>query len=688
MAAMTSAIADPVPQGWRGGRWIPWPDRLALLVIMGWAVWVVRPLFDPGYPSSWDGDSHFARLKVMADLFLPRGRTDGWCPYWYNGSTLFLFYPKLFFLLAAGVFLASGGLVPLLLVFKIFVASAYVFLPPALYIMARCYRFTRFAALCGALCTLAISAPHGIGPEGLFATGLIPHGFALPLLLFALGTFHLGVTLGGRFLPIAALLSAMLIETHFISGVYLALACNLYLVVAWWMDRRPRRTIRRALTIGGLTTGICAATLIPLVVHSALRGPGTRWLDFEFFGPFLRGDYLGGWLINWLALGFLLTVRRRRFEEVFLAILSVPTFMLAAGMIRTWIPEIDHFLWQVLKTRGFAFLGLLVALFAGGTCGAIRRFVELRSAVLLDRETRGQGARGWQSALVALALVGFLLFDISVKIDRLKPLVRVDAHFRTPEKSHYLDAYGWLRDNAPRPAVIGFDTRLKELGDPGYKHMAGRIVLEADRFSLQGIQIEATRGHNAEVLRHLHDWEPTRIHQALLRYNVSLLLTWTADVEANLGTSPDFALVHRNAKARVWEVRGHDFRFVHGEGLRTESLDFRPERITWVLTNQGSPRPADLAVSYHPYWRAWLNGARIPIRETQDHLMEVQIPPGTSTLTLVFRRAWWEILTAAISLASLGLSLWLWLGGRRRSAGRNLARGTRNETARSWRREW
>lgn len=687
---MGPAIIDAVRRGRRRIRWIPWMDRLALLAIMGWAIVVVRPFFDPGYPSSWDGDSHFARLKAMADLFLPRGRTDGWCPYWYNGTVLFLFYPKLFFLLAAAMFLASARLVPLLLVFKILVAGAYVFLPPALYIMARCYRFSRFAALCAALCTLAVSAPHGIGVEGLFATGLIPHGFALPLLALALGTFHLGVTLGGRYMPIAALIAATLIETHFVSGIYLALACNVYLVVACWMNRRPRRTIRRALAIGGVTAGICAATLIPLVVHSGLRGPGTQWLDFEFFGPFIRGRYLGGWVINGLALGFLLTVRRRRFEEVFLAILSLLSFALAAGLIRTWIPEIDHFLWQTLKTRSFAFLGLLVALFAGGACGAFRRFVERRSLLVARHRTPGRHAREWRSAVVVLPLVGVLLFDITMRIDGLRPLVRVDAHYQTPEKSHYLDAYGWLREYAPRPTVIGFDARMKELGNPGYKQMSSRIVLEADRFSLQGIQIEATRGRNAEVLHHLHDWDPTRIHLALVRYNVSFLLTWTADVEANLGTSPHFALVHRNAKARVWEVRGHDFRFIDADGVRVESLDFRPERLTWVLTNSGSPRAASLAISYHPYWRAWLNGAGIPIRETPDHLMEVQIPDGTSTLTLAFRRAWWEILTAAISLASLGLSLWLWLNGPRRGLTPRGGTGhrVRNVSARSWRREW
>jgi hypothetical protein len=45
--------------------------------------------------------------------------------------------------------------------------------------------------------------------------------------------------------------------------------------------------------------------------------------------------------------------------------------------------------------------------------------------------------------------------------------------------------------------------------------------------------------------------------------------------------------------------------------------------------------------------------------------MEVQIPRGTSTLTLVFRRAWWETLLVVISISAIGVSLSLWLRGRR-----------------------
>jgi hypothetical protein len=632
--------------------------------MMTWAVTIVLPFFDPGYPSSWDGAAHFVRLKAMAELFLPRGHTDGWCPYWYNGFVPFLFYPNLFFVIAGGAYHVFGGLVPLLLVFKLFVVVPYIVLPPAMYVMTRWFRFTRFAGLCAALCTLAVSAPHGIGLQALFIIGLIPHGFALPLFLLALGGFHLGVTLGGRLLPIAAILCALVIETHLISGVYLTLAGGVYLVVACLWHRRPRRTIRRGIVISLLTAGMCAATLIPMMVHRSLMGPGTGFGDFPFFRDFLQGSYLGGRGINWLALAFVLGIRRRRFEETFLVMLALLTLPFALGVILTKVPLVDNFLLQVLRGRAFAFLGLLVALFAGGACDAIRRFVSRHvPASLSQRPESGWHPMRRVSWLAALVLGGLLIVDVYGKIEEFKRWVQVDAHYNTPEKWQYLDAYHWLREHAPRPAVIGFDDRFKEFGNPGYNQMASRIVLEADRFSLPGNQIEATRAHNAGVLSHLHDWDQRRIHQALVRYNVSFLLTWVADVEANLRKSPDFALVYRNEKVQVWEVRGHNFRFASGDAIHVEGLNFNPEQVIWSVTREGGEAPVTLAIAYHPNWTARLNDVPTPIGEAEDHLMEVRIPRGTSTLTLAFRRAWWETLLLAISVTTFGVSLLLWLRG-------------------------
>src|SRR5262245_7521347 len=56
------------------------PLDLALLAAMSLAASAVAArFFDPGYPSAWDGGAHFVRLRAMTELFLPHGRTDGWC---------------------------------------------------------------------------------------------------------------------------------------------------------------------------------------------------------------------------------------------------------------------------------------------------------------------------------------------------------------------------------------------------------------------------------------------------------------------------------------------------------------------------------------------------------------------------------------------------------------------------------
>lgn len=245
--------------------------------------------------------------------------------------------------------------------------------------------------------------------------------------------------------------------------------------------------------------------------------------------------------------------------------------------------------------------------------------------------------------------------------------MQVDAHHNTPEKWQFLDAYHWLRDHAPRPTVTGFDERLEGMGNPGYFQIPSRIVLEADRYCLSGNHLPSTRAHNEEVLRHLHDWAPPRLRAALIRYNVSHVLAWTPDVGKNLEGSGLFELVHRNEKIEVSEVKGHGFRFASGRGVRVNSVDFDAERVTWTL-QAGLPNATlALAIAFHPGWSAWLNGKRIPIREASDHLMELEIPHGASTLTIVFQRTRWETALHVLALGSFLLSVWLWARMRRQS---------------------
>jgi hypothetical protein len=622
-------------------------DLILLAAMSATAALIASRFFQPGYPSSWDGAAHFVRLRAMTELFLPHGRTDGWCWWWFDGFVPFQFYPSLFFVTVGLVYHLLGGFVSLLTLFKIAIVALWALLPWTMWVLARTFRFSRFASLVAAGATLGLSAPQGIGIQGLFGIGLIPQGAGLLLFAVALASLHAGISVGGRHLPRAALLCAVTVCTHLISGVYLALAAALYVVMALSRRRRRRRrTLARAAAIGALTVAMCAATLAPLVVWPDLLGPGTGWGDRPFLQEFLAGELFSGVAVTWLAIAFVVGLRPRRFETSFLVTLALLTAPFAVGAVTTGFEPVDAVARQILRHRALPYLALLTALFAGGAADTARRAAARVPALGL--------------VVAALASVA-VAWDTQASIRRLAPLIQVDAHHHTDAKADFLKAYGWLRDHAPPTAVIGFDDRYDErFGNPGYTQLASRIVLEADRATLLGNQPEATRAHNGDVLMHLHDWEPERIHATLLRYNVSYLISWTDEVDENLAGSPTFDRVHRSGDVRVWAVAGDGFRFATGEGTRVDAFDRGHERAEWQLMT-AAPGTLTLAVPWHPNWQATTNGFPTPIERTDDNLMVLATQGGPSTVNLVFVRPWWNavvnVFSALAVLATLG---WWW----------------------------
>ncbi|HEV7731679.1 MAG TPA: hypothetical protein VGR62_05930 [Candidatus Binatia bacterium] len=615
---------------------------VALLAGMSLAAAAVASRFmEPGYPSAWDGGAHFVRLRAMAELFLPHGRTDGWCPWWFDGFVPFQFYPSLFFVVVAGLYHLLGGTVALLTLFKLAIIAAWALLPPAVWVLARTFRFSRYGALVAAGASLGLSAPQGIGIQGLFGIGLIPQGVGLLLFCLGLAALHVGITVGGRHVPRAALLAAAVVCTHIISGVYLAIAGALYVVMALSRRRwRRRRTLRRAFVIAALTTGMCVATLAPLVIWPELRGPGTGWSDHHFLPDFLAGRLFSGPIVTWLAVAFVVGLRVRRFETAFLVTLALLTAPFAAGAVTTGIGPVDDVARQILRHRALPYLALLTALFAGGACDVLRRWA---ARVPLA------------GYVVAGVLATLVVWETQAGVRSLAWIIQVDAHHTTTEKANFLKAFHWLRDHAANPTVVGFDDRYDErFGEPGYTQLASRIVLEAERSTLLGNQPEATLAHNGEVLVHLHDWEPDRILAALRRYDVGYLIAWVDEVEQNLTRSPAFSVVYRAGGVRVFAVDGVGG-FASGDGIRVEAADLQPERMVWLLRNdQPAPAQATLAVAWHPNWRAALGGLPVPLGETEDHLSTVTLGPGPVLLTLTWVRPWWN---PVLNLASAGVLL-------------------------------
>ncbi len=635
--------------------------RLDVVLLAGMslaAAGVASRFMEPGYPSAWDGGAHFVRLRAMAELFLPHGRTDGWCPWWFDGFVPFQFYPSLFFVVVAGLYHLLCGTVALLTLFKLAIVAAWALLPPAVWVLARTFRFSRYASLVAAAASLGLSAPQGIGIQGLFGIGLIPQGVGLLLFCVALSALHVGVTVGGRHVPRAALLAAAVVCTHVISGVYLALAGTLYVVMAVSRRRwRRHRTVRRAFAIAALTAGMCAATLAPLVIWPELRGPGTGWPDHDFLRDFLAGRLFSGPIVSWLAIAFVVGLRVRRFETSFLVTLALLTAPFAAGAVVTGIGPVDDVATQILRHRTLPYLALFTALFAGGASDVLRRWA---------------GRVPVAGCIVAGVLAALVGWETQAGVRALAWIIQVDAHHTTNEKASFLHAFHWLRDNAANPTVIGFDDRYDErFGQPGYTQLASRIVLEADRFTLLGNQPEATLAHNGEVLAHLHDWEPDRILAALRRYNVGYLVAWVDEVEENLTRSPAFRVVYRSGAVRVVAV-DRVGGFATGDGIRVDAVALTPERMVWLLRNEGAAAaPVTLALAWHPNWRATVDGFPMPVAATGDHLSAVTVAPGLSLLTLTFVRPWWNPVLNLVSAGTLLVTLGGWARLRRRSRRRS-----------------
>jgi hypothetical protein len=271
------------------------------------------------------------------------------------------------------------------------------------------------------------------------------------------------------------------------------------------------------------------------------------------------------------------------------------------------------------------------------------------------------GLAAWIVAAVLAAGVGW---DTIASVRQLAALIQVDAHHQTKEKADFLEVFGWLREHTPPTAVIGFyDLTDDRFGRPGYTQLASRIVLEADRATLLGNQVEATRAHNGEVLQHLQDWEPERIVTALRRYDVSYLVSWVDEVDDNLSRSDAFRLAYRSGNVRVWAVAGPTFRAATGEGVVVDAFDRGHEQARWTVRSDGAV-PLTLAVPWHPNWRATSNGTPVQLTQTDDHLMQLTTAAGASEVRIEFVRPWWNAVVNVVSAAAvLATVVWWWRRG-------------------------
>jgi hypothetical protein len=347
---------------------------LLLLILVVIALRVPGLLVDELYPN-WDAFGHFLAAHQMAE-YLSAGQLSGYYQEWLGGLSLFQFYPPLYYMVVAGIWLLTGNVFTLEIIFRAsLLLTAWL---PALSLWAFTRQLVGRAAGRWALgLSLAfvfypsVNSLYGIGSGAVLWSGLVPSvlGLSLAFLWLAALDRHRERPSSLGWLVTSALLGAAVVLTHTLSWLFVSL-----LFVLWLLGHRLRlKAVRSGLVSAGFSLGLAAFWLVPFLTDLSITSGSVRgqtpatWLNLQVLFP-LNIPYLepAAVIIGLLALlGTVWLVRERQWPLLSLWLGSI-VFFLARGLVAGLVPDIGlhyhrflafvYFLMIVVSSAGLAWI--------------------------------------------------------------------------------------------------------------------------------------------------------------------------------------------------------------------------------------------------------------------------------------------------------------------------------------------
>lgn len=239
------------------------------------AVWLCRHGLVAAVPGGSDVDGHVARTAFAHDLFA-HGRLDGWFPTFGSGYRLFAVYGPGLAMASGAVRLASFGTLDVARSLAVVGVASMALLPWAVSSLSRELGSTRTAAAIHGVAALAVSFRFGGGLAGLYGSGLIPQGLALPVQLWTLaGGLRVARHHDRRAMAGIALGVAALAVLHPISLLVLAimgapLVAVLCRPVSW-------PALARVAGAGAWGAAVAGWWLLPALANAGHRGGVSAW---------------------------------------------------------------------------------------------------------------------------------------------------------------------------------------------------------------------------------------------------------------------------------------------------------------------------------------------------------------------------------------------------------------------------
>ena len=300
------------------------PALSILLAVLALNAWALRADLHSGGVDLNDNVSHFRLASGMAAA-IEHGANplDFWSPEWSLGFPEMRVYQPLAHLLVVLTYFALGKSVTLLTVFVWIRFLSLVLLPLSFFAMARSFQLPPLTAAAAACLAPLISTPqlYGLEYESYVwaGFGLFPQAVATHFLLLCLGFAFRALRRGGTATLAGAMLGLAFL-CQFLYGYMGALSvCLLALLPGAVIPRREG--VRRVLWIGTVALLLSGFQLAPLWIDRGLINPTPQdqaWKS-DSFGA--------GQVLEWLVSGQLLDSGR----------FPILSLLVLAGIIALWM---------------------------------------------------------------------------------------------------------------------------------------------------------------------------------------------------------------------------------------------------------------------------------------------------------------------------------------------------------------
>lgn len=679
-------------------------DRIVLLVGSLVAVTVALWLTSGGWGgrpiSGEDSMAHVVRARFAYRNLIARGRVDGWDPSFMVGYQAFLFIGVGFTWAVSLLHAVSLGTLSITGAVKVVSMASFVATPLTVAFLARSFGLSGRSAGLAAVLSLAVNNPFGgVGLQGMFEVGLLPHQFAAVFFFLALGgSVRILQGHGRRWVPLTALATAALLVTHGISVIIFVAMLGVILVtsslslptVEEWRDRREslvRRMVAEELSRAGVTAevasplpvvavgsppgmpgrralgrlftafvaagALAAFALLPFWGHRDLRGIFTAWSTPPLgtrLGQIWRGQVLFQPGVTRLvalgmAYGVLRAVQGKRYA---LPLVATPLLYVigAHAAFNLWPGSVIP---TQLTNRALGYAGVLAI---------------LPLAALIGRATRRLGLAGDALALaVATAIV-------LVPVSPYRQLAKQTAE-PIPQLREAADRLRYLVPDGARFVTQrdfpGEITRTKVVNPDRW------LAWASDRYTLNNFNVESSQTPGpAYESEHILDRPPEAIADAVSKLGVTHLVTVSDEAAVYVGASPRFSLVWRSSPIAIYAVTPSPGQpspaalIAAAAPVRATLVKAAPEHIGIDLQTD-EPTLATVAVGWSPKWEARLDGRRVSLTKSPDGLLALELPSGPHRLQLDFRSDVWDVAGILVTLLTMVLGgAWLVRSWRRR----------------------